>query len=129
MRFAFRAQGKGCPPGQSLPTAANTPLPTPCRERFGSTAATTSGGPDAPVGADWVRQGPRQSARGSLLAAAVSSDGRYLATGGGDKKVHIWDARSRELVKVGGRLVVGVGEMCNRGRWSARRESGEGRVL
>ncbi|GAB4819398.1 hypothetical protein N2152v2_006444 [Parachlorella kessleri] len=51
------------------------------------------------TGADWVRQGPRQSSRGSLLAAAVSSDGRYLAVGGGDRKVHVWDARSRQLVK------------------------------
>ncbi|CAH2071733.1 unnamed protein product [Thlaspi arvense] len=30
------------------------------------------------------------------LALAVSSDGRYLATGGVDRHVHIWDVRTRE---------------------------------
>ncbi len=37
---------------------------------------------------------------GGLLAAAVSDDGRYLAVGGGDKAVHIFDARSAEYIKV-----------------------------
>ena len=72
-----------------------------CRDRFDPGRA--AGAPQAEpltTGADWVRQGPRQSSRGSLLAAAVSSDGRYLAVGGGDKKVYVWDARIRQLVKV-----------------------------
>lgn len=34
------------------------------------------------------------------LALAVSSDGRYLATGGVDRHVHIWDVRTREHVQV-----------------------------
>ncbi|KAL1216400.1 U3 snoRNP-associated protein-like YAO [Cardamine amara subsp. amara] len=32
-------------------------------------------------------------------ALAVSSDGRYLATGGVDRHVHIWDVRTREHVQ------------------------------
>lgn len=64
-------------------------------------AAAASGGQVAEGGAaDWVKRGPRQGGRNSLLAAAVSSDGRYLAVGGGDRKVHIWDARSRQYVRV-----------------------------
>lgn len=35
-----------------------------------------------------------------VLALAVSSDGRYLATGGLDRHVHLWDARTREHVQV-----------------------------
>lgn len=34
------------------------------------------------------------------LALAVSSDGRYLATGGVDCHVHLWDIRTREHVQV-----------------------------
>ncbi|GBG31038.1 U3 small nucleolar RNA-interacting protein 2 [Hondaea fermentalgiana] len=33
-----------------------------------------------------------------VLAVAVSTDGRYLASGGKDKVIHIWDARSNTLV-------------------------------
>ncbi|XP_057250290.1 U3 snoRNP-associated protein-like EMB2271 [Beta vulgaris subsp. vulgaris] len=33
------------------------------------------------------------------LALAVSSDGRYLATGGLDRHVHLWDTRTREHIK------------------------------
>ena len=36
----------------------------------------------------------------ALLSAAVSSDGHYLAVGGGDRKVHVWDARSRQYIQV-----------------------------
>ncbi|KAI7841799.1 hypothetical protein COHA_004523 [Chlorella ohadii] len=71
------------------------------RLKFAAPAAAAAGGSgqDAEGGADWVKRGPRQGGRNSLLAAAVSSDGRYLAVGGGDKKVHIWDARSRQYVR------------------------------
>lgn len=50
-------------------------------------------------GAPWMAPKARQGSRTSLLAAAVSSDGMYLAVGGGDKKVHIWDTRSKTLLK------------------------------
>lgn len=71
------------------------------RQRF--TAASSAGlGKVEETGtvADWVKRGPRLSGTASLLAAALSSDGRYLAVGGGDRKVHIWDARSRQYVRV-----------------------------
>lgn len=35
-----------------------------------------------------------------ILALAVSSDGRYLATGGLDRHVHLWDVRTREHIQV-----------------------------
>ncbi|KAK6944210.1 WD40 repeat [Dillenia turbinata] len=35
-----------------------------------------------------------------VLALDVSSDGRYLATGGLDRHVHLWDIRTREHIQV-----------------------------
>eukprot|EP00897_Mesotaenium_endlicherianum_P010723 jgi/Mesen1/967/ME000012S00523 len=35
-----------------------------------------------------------------VLALAVSSDGRYLAGGGFDRKVHLWDVRTRQHLQV-----------------------------
>ena len=40
----------------------------------------------------------------SIFALAVSSDGRYLATGGFDRHIHLWDTRTREHVQVSGYL-------------------------
>ena len=51
-------------------------------------------------GPEWVKKGPRQAAGRALLAAAVSDDGHYLAVGGGDWQVHVWDARSNEYIQV-----------------------------
>lgn len=76
---------------------------TGARQKFDTAAAGQGQEAQQGTAADWVKRGPRQSGRNSLLAAAVSSDGRYLAVGGGDKKVHIWDARTRQHIKVRGR--------------------------
>ncbi|CAI0545516.1 unnamed protein product [Linum tenue] len=35
----------------------------------------------------------------SVLALAVSPDGRYLASGGSDRHIHLWDTRTREHVQ------------------------------
>ena len=45
-------------------------------------------------------QGRAQKHSKHVLALAVSSDGRYLATGGLDRHVHLWDTRTREHIQV-----------------------------
>lgn len=35
-----------------------------------------------------------------ILSLAVSSDGRYLASGGLDRAIHLWDIRSRQHIQV-----------------------------
>ena len=35
-----------------------------------------------------------------ILTVAVSSDGRYLASGGLDRAVHLWDTRTRQHLQV-----------------------------
>ena len=62
-----RASGKPLPPGH------------------GEDAATSSG-------PEWVKRNPRQASKRGLYAAALSSDGKFLAVGGGDRKVHVFDA-------------------------------------
>ena len=51
-------------------------------------------------GADWVYTPPQRGSAAALYAVCASHDGRYLAAGGGDKKVHIWDLRTGEHIQV-----------------------------
>jgi WD40 repeat protein len=53
-----------------------------------------------PQAADWVYVPPRRGSSIALYAVASSSDGRYLAAGGGDKRVHVWDLRTAQYLQV-----------------------------
>ncbi|KAF8408788.1 hypothetical protein HHK36_004857 [Tetracentron sinense] len=44
-------------------------------------------------------QSPHMKWSKHILALDVSSDGRYLATGGLDRHVHLWDTRTREHIQ------------------------------
>ncbi|XP_072958442.1 U3 snoRNP-associated protein-like YAOH [Typha angustifolia] len=44
-------------------------------------------------------QNPSTKRSKHILALAVSSDGRYLASGGLDRHVHLWDTRSRKHIQ------------------------------
>lgn len=49
----------------------------------------------------WRRSshGDTQSHSGEVLSVAVSSDGKYVASGGRDKLIHIFDSRTNEEIK------------------------------
>ena len=58
----------------------------------------------------------KASRKGSkhVLALAVSSDGRYLASGGLDQAVHLWDTRTRQHLQVSSEALInwiGSGEV------------------
>jgi ribosomal RNA-processing protein 9 len=71
----------------------------------GATAAEATSGPE------WVKPAARAASRHALLAVAVSSDGALLAVGGGDRKVHLYDARNSTFIQsfAGHRCVVQAG--------------------
>lgn len=77
-------------------------LPWQPRTRFdtGKEADRESAAPLTGTTAEWVKRGPRQAGAKALLAAAVSDDGRFLAAGGGDCRVHVWDVRSGQYMQV-----------------------------
>ncbi|KAG2439576.1 hypothetical protein HXX76_004928 [Chlamydomonas incerta] len=74
-------------------TGKRTHLYRPGDGPNGSGGASTSAPARANSGgADWVARKARSASKAALAAVAVSSDGRYLAVGGGDSKVHVFEA-------------------------------------
>jgi WD40 repeat protein len=68
-----------------------------CRKKLyvpRTTQGATTSGPD------WMAPAARRGSSIALYTVATSSDDRYLAAGGGDKMVHVWDLRSNEYIKV-----------------------------
>lgn len=86
-KFGFSASKDGQIFQFDITTGETFPLPWPDSE------PTTSGRP-AEGGGRGSKGKPRDSRH--LLALAVSSDGCYLAAGGMDRKVHLWDLRTRQ---------------------------------
>ena len=64
-----------------------------CRTVISNASKVAKDG-EAASGPEWVKRGPRTAKTKALLACAVSSDGKILAVGGGDRGVHIWDLSS-----------------------------------
>lgn len=62
------------------------------RERLASHAKSGTSGPEGT--APWLAPSARLTSRDALLTCAVSSDGVYVAAGGGSRKVVVWDARA-----------------------------------
>lgn len=86
---AFSVSKDGAVLRWDVETQTRTKMPLP-----GEAASSDVRGPD------WtIQQQKRQSgAFRSMLAVAVSTDGRYLAAGGGSRAVHIWDVRSNQCI-------------------------------
>lgn len=92
-RFAFSVSKCGSIFKWEMATMARTQLFRPSdvahRERAAEAAKAGTEGT-----AHWVKPKARQGSWLALYAAAVSTDGRYLAVGGGDRKVHVFDAQT-----------------------------------
>ena len=70
------------------------------RLHFSSEAGSTGAqGTVLKSGPEWVQKSSRRSNVASTLALSISSDGRYLAAGGGDAMVHIFDPQTGEHLK------------------------------
>eukprot|EP00201_Polytomella_parva_P003859 CAMPEP_0175072908 /NCGR_PEP_ID=MMETSP0052_2-20121109/20211_1 /TAXON_ID=51329 ORGANISM="Polytomella parva, Strain SAG 63-3" /NCGR_SAMPLE_ID=MMETSP0052_2 /ASSEMBLY_ACC=CAM_ASM_000194 /LENGTH=410 /DNA_ID=CAMNT_0016340545 /DNA_START=20 /DNA_END=1248 /DNA_ORIENTATION=+ len=59
-----------------------------------SSAAAASG-----TKADWVAPIARMGSKDALLSVAVSSDGKYVAAAGMDRKIHVYDGKSGAFVQ------------------------------
>lgn len=75
-----------------------SPLQPTCRERIHRPG--DSSGARSQTGPEWKQPAARRGSTVALYAVAVSSDDRFLAAGGGDNRVHIWDLRTNEYLKV-----------------------------
>ncbi|KAF5837154.1 WD40-repeat-containing domain protein [Dunaliella salina] len=73
--------------------------PGECSKASRPAAAGNVGDASEGGGADWVRQKARSTSQLALHAVAVSSDGAFLAVGGGDKKVHVFDGRTGDFIQ------------------------------
>lgn len=65
----------------------------------GSRLATPKGHEAAAANPQTAKRPSMPFSSSCLLASAVSSDGQYLAVGGGDGKVHVYDARKGEYIQ------------------------------
>lgn len=74
--------------------SASTSEPAPAAGAEAGSGAAAGGGH-----APWVTPRARATSKVSLTAVAVSSDGALLAVGGGDRKVHLFDARSGSFIQ------------------------------
>lgn len=57
-------------------------------------------GAPARAGPEWKQPKARKGSTAALYTVAISSDDRFLAAGGGDNRVHVWDLRTNEYLKV-----------------------------
>ncbi|GAX81002.1 hypothetical protein CEUSTIGMA_g8437.t1 [Chlamydomonas eustigma] len=87
-----------------LSTMQKSRLYRPGDKREGADVSTGSkashkGEEEQSAGPEWMRRNPRQASKKGLYAAALSSDNKLLAVGGGDRKVHVFDAQSGSFLQ------------------------------
>jgi WD40 repeat protein len=70
-----------------------------CREQLKRPGGNTTSDVTAGI-PEMKRAKARHGSTMALYSVAISSDGRYLAAGGGDKLVHVWDLRNCSYLKV-----------------------------